>query len=642
MKVYRHHASEITASPLIHTTGDTKTLILCSGNVSNGASQSAQPLAKAQRAVAQAVVAVLPGTEAALLDWLSKIGGQQSKDSSISELAFADLGGTSLLAVEAAWVVSKNVVQTQAGQVTVPTHLAPLKADDFICNTLEEVALTLKTSFQTKLGAADAVNSAKESSADSAAGRTAPEKPSREFPGRFGDLSLPLPMVTPSTKLVSVRTSSADRKRRFSCEGRTEVKELRQFLSISRAGAGLNHSKACFGVTMASADRERVVIATKVELRVGWSSCLTKCIDATPLVVIPFKARVLSDRQKKGRSKENGNSSDWPHETVYCECLCRPMSKGGQLAFASATGTKEANLGKETLVSSFYTPNHQSGEGTIYIGSHSGEFQAFDLNTGKRKWSFKASGRIESGAACSDDGSTVFFGCHDRKLYAIDCNTGTVAWSFETGDAIKCTPVCVPEITYFDSDEGLKGQKKQATIQGAVLVGSHDGILRSVCQTDGGLLWSVDCGGALFASPAYGSSSHTVYGATTRGRVIAVDCRVVGTLSTETKDAASFVDGRLGSRDIAAKQPLLLWEHQLPAPCFSTPSICSTTGNLVLGCVDGALYCFSSVGDQLWVSREGRKAVFSSPCILPPLSKKVDAEENGIAGPHVIWGCHDG
>ena len=551
----------------------------------------------ATEAVANAVTAVLPDSRAAVAEWLKRgvenLGSQQS-------LAFTEMGGTSLLAVEAAWRASRAVVIPATPSPQASSTL--LAAADFLRGTLSEVASTLHRRMQS--ATSEQATKPLDKSPVAAHGRARPHQSASPNTGSSRTFS-----AKESTLPADATSGSGyplpGRKRRR--ESRVENRRPWSFLAIGRAGAGLRHSLACLGVLGHSAEDRDAVVAS-VGFQILWRSSLSKCIDATPLVVVPeHRVRPLPlEPEKKSSSIAS----------IACLCDVDPGTPVGPTAEAGMQGTRDA------------TGGHR--DGTVYIGSHSGELKALDLVTGELKWSFVAGDRLESGAACSDDGSTVFVGCHDRKLYALDRHEGTLSWSLATGDVVKCTPVCVPSRDVHNAVDG------QAT--GTVLIGSYDGILRCLSQTDGKTHWVFDCGGALFASPTHDADARVIYAATTKGRLVALDSATLTPASTTCESVASA--GTTGANG-AEHRPALLWEQTLPAPCFSSPAMCD--GVLVVGCVDGGLFCFSSSGERLWVSRQAAKPVFSSPCLLPYRSKW----ETGCTGgkytePHVVWGCHDG
>lgn len=609
----------------------------------------------AREAVAKGVIAVLPEAQAAVSAWLANRGQPPSASDDLTNTTFEGLGGTSLLAVEAAWLASRHVERRNGPGTAVSAPASVLGADDLLRGTLEDAASTLKDIVDAEMWVAE---SAPASVTVGAASELVP-------PGVSHDES-----QSPSSRLVGVTKSGSAPS--FGLKRRQELVEPPSLWTIGRAGAGLHHTPECLGPALdGSIEIHSGRLAKVVELRVRWHSCLTKCVDASPLVVVakPTTSPSVDGWQKKRRFRTGSNTVDEVGiQTAPPGCLCQslPPCQTPPSNTSSPDGTPVSGaLGEGVLsdcVPREFVGEFGEQEGTVYIGSHSGEFKALNLATGHLEWSFTAGGRIESGAACSPDGSTVFVGCHDRCLYAINRNAGTVMWTFETRDAIKCTPVCVAGMRrcYSSGDkEGVLDKRLLSSVSGGeVLIGSHDGVMRCLSQTGGELLWSFDCRGALFASPAHDEKAGIVYAATTKGRVIAIHlCATTGSTRTGDRDSTSceksFHDTDLErSRGDATaemgteirRQPAALWDRQLPAPCFSTPAVCSATAELVLGCVDAGLYCLSSAtGDQLWVCWQGRSPVFSSPCLLPFWSGTAEAGDRDQGqGPHILWGCHDG
>lgn len=580
-------------------------------------------LASAREAIARGVVAVLPHARDYFAPWLanSEPGVQQGSG---LHLTFSGLGGTSLLAVEAAWRAWRSVAWRDT--LSPPPRPSVLTADDLLRGTLEEAAAALHRLVR----AAKRVSLETATEAAAAGLATTYAEPRKSIVDLVNAASqIPGEPGAPVPPLTHFPSTGRKRPRREMGKG-DQVLQSRPFLAVHRAGAGFRHSSACLGETPSVTGVGKGVEGAKVELSIRWSSCFSKCIDATPLLVIPKCTRGMTDRPK---TEPPGKTGGIAEEQVSPECCCLGLADD---AGGSIVGETETRLSRG--------PQDSAAQevGTVYIGSHSGEFKALNLATGKCDWSFTAGGRIESGAACSFNGSMVFIGCHDRHLYALNRSTGTLSWSFETGDTIKCTPLCMPMVPYSDLAEGTA--RKERLDYGMVLVGSHDGILRSLREADGDLGWSFDCGGALFASPVRDVDARVVYAATTKGRIVALDTSLLVSTETMANATCSATNAtvqheRNGS---SPKHPTLLWEMHLPAPCFSTPVVCDANGYVVLGCVDGGLYCLSSNGEQVWVCGRGNKPVFSSPCLLPPMHKETRGGDSNGGRMQVIWGCHDG
>lgn len=593
--------------------------------------------ATARNAIAQAVAAVLPNVQSPVTAWLARSGVTPGEDRDFSNLTFEGLGGTSLLAVEAAWRASNQAVRVGAGPATEPIPPScQLTAQDFLRGTLEEAAVILDGVLQTaSLGSVRTKTVSREAATGSTVGIAATDESLDDCPAAVaGPISAaPLVLSTPATAFPL--SSPRRRKRRYDELGNNkELTRSRPFFAVGRAGAGFRHTPACLGEVDDTCTRKsRGEDKPRVELEVRWSSCLSKCIDATPLVVLPKPTMSAVGCVRKGCTDETSGVTDEASIQVTApECLC------GADFPSDAVGSKARKMheGRSPDCGSPPASSTPYQQGSVYIGSHSGEFQSLNLFTGELEWSFTARGRIESGAACSLDGRNVFIGCHDGRLYAIDRRSGTLSWSFETGDAIKCTPVCMHSGL---SDVSMTEKVLQED-EGTVLVGSHDGILRSLGETDGQIRWSFDCSGALFASVAHDSAARVVYAATTKGRVVALDHLALVLVSVEAAGSADDTASNHRLRGVSPKQPTIVWDIHLPAPCFSTPAVCDTSGNVVLGCVDGGLYCLSSAGEQMWVCHR-EKPVFSSPCLLPCLPKE-PGDFKDHSGTQIVWGCHDG
>ncbi|CAM9529879.1 unnamed protein product [Scytosiphon promiscuus] len=583
--------------------------------------------ARARKAVAQAVAAVLPNAQACIAAWLSQTREGAGEGGKFSGLTFEEMGGTSLLAVEAAWRTSNNAVLVGMGPAT--ESLPPscrLTAEDFLGGTLDDTVSILDGILHTTSSAAVGKGTVPGKAINgSIFGTATTDDDPENCSAALGGPVSPSPLASSAAATALPGASPARRKRRFEETGnRYELVRSRSFFAAGRAGSGFRHTLACLGVDDTGIGQSRGVQKPRVELEIRWSSCMSKCIDATPLVFLPKPSRTVVDPVRSGYTDETpGVTEKASTQSTAPECFCGSN-------FPSDARASKVRKGKECGSSARRNPSASPTacqQGSVYIGSHSGEFQALDLLTGKLEWSFTAGGRIESGAACSLDGRNVFVGCHDGRLYAIDRCSGILSWSFETADAIKCTPVCVPS---GPSNVLVTGEVLPED-EGTVLVGSHDGILRSLRETDGRLLWSFDCSGTLFASVAHDSAARVIYAATTKGRVVALDSGRLVSGGVEAVGSA----GNSGSN-----QPTIVWDTHLPAPCFSTPAVCDASGNVVLGCVDGGLYCLSSAGEQIWVCRR-EKPVFSSPCLLPSLSKEPGGNRDH-GGTQIVWGCHDG
>jgi len=167
---------------------------------------------------------------------------------------------------------------------------------------------------------------------------------------------------------------------------------------------------------------------TTYSLQLRWKCFLTKCLDASPLVI--------AFAQNEEREKEKEQEKE-----------------------------KEKEL-----------DGKNRGDGVrlvTYIGSHFRQFQAVDMETGEILWQQTIGGRIESSATASRSGEgatnsfpiisidpylypvEVIVGGYDHFLHVFSSRDGRPLWKFETGDEVKSSPA---------TDE----------ITGYVWFGSHD------------------------------------------------------------------------------------------------------------------------------------------------------------------------
>lgn len=589
-----------------------------------------------RRSIARAINSVLPDSLPKTTEWIARSPSATTHESEAptrSNLSFTDLGGTSLMAVEAAWLTSRFLVGENNSISSDPL----LEGADFLSGTLDDIALVASNNVRKKSNPNAVRLEATSESSDVGA---------RRADSRTWSASPQLPILSPRGSPISPsstvcrvgeETSRGVKRRLEEQESRrldsVKVRQSPQFVAVGRAGTGTLHCAECLAASAKFPITKHAAVVEHVAFRTRWSTCLTKCIDATPLVILP---RTYSPHSWADAPSERTPKSVEVSTSRTCCGLVRPSKPtargGAQLLIEGGTGHAIENA-----------PNIPAN-GMVFIGSHSGKFSALSLDTGESQWALTVGGRIESGACCSSDGSLVYVGCHDRYLRAVCRRTGSVRWSHETGEVIKCTPVSVSaddqDLPSPTCDPGMADMRVTSPGVGAVLVGSHDGFLRCLRQVDGELLWSFDCGGALFASPAHDSKARVVYASTTKGRLLAI----ARSLASKDRDSITGDDllhcaAEHKSGKCIAGPPFILWEQHLPSPCFSSPAVCASTGALVMGCVDGKMYCFSADGDRLWVCADGEKPIFSSPCLLPTLPGE---GEGAGKGPDLVWGCHDG
>jgi outer membrane protein assembly factor BamB/predicted Ser/Thr protein kinase len=112
---------------------------------------------------------------------------------------------------------------------------------------------------------------------------------------------------------------------------------------------------------------------------------------------------------------------------------------------------------------------------------------------------FAIGGQMFAPPALSDD--TLFLGTEDGTLYACDLQTGERKWTFKAGDKLTASPV---------------------VDRNRVYIGSWDHYIYALDSKDGGrVIWKVDTGGCVFATPVL--QDGTLYACTREGNVFAID-----------------------------------------------------------------------------------------------------------------------
>ena len=90
-------------------------------------------------------------------------------------------------------------------------------------------------------------------------------------------------------------------------------------------------------------------------------------------------------------------------------------------------------------------------DGTVYVGSDSGQLFALDLATGTKKWSAKIGSRVRSAPAVA--GGIVVCGADDGVMRAFAAADGKPKWEFRTGGPILASPTVVGERVVFGSSD---------------------------------------------------------------------------------------------------------------------------------------------------------------------------------------------
>jgi outer membrane protein assembly factor BamB len=131
----------------------------------------------------------------------------------------------------------------------------------------------------------------------------------------------------------------------------------------------------------------------------------------------------------------------------------------------------------------------------VYVGGDSGWFYAYD-GQGHLRWSFFAGGAARGihGSAAVDQ-TSVTFGAYNGRLYRLDKRTGALIWAIDLGDALGASPALFEDAVYVN-----------------VEINMPNGYLAKLSRTDGSLQWmSAAYGEQSHSSPAIDAASRTLF-----------------------------------------------------------------------------------------------------------------------------------
>jgi outer membrane protein assembly factor BamB len=269
-------------------------------------------------------------------------------------------------------------------------------------------------------------------------------------------------------------------------------------------------------------------------------------------------------------------------------------------------------------------------DGTVYVGSQSGELIALDLQRGAVRWKYRAKEPIGESSPCVGNG-VVYVGDLSGTLHAINARDGNGFWTYKTGGEIKSSPVLVEDKVLVGSyDEHLyclsarKGEliwrfKSEGPVHctagvlgGMTYISGCDETFRAIQISDGKEIFKVASGGYTGASPAL--MAQAAYFGTFNNEVLKMDLRARGVVwryqhperQFPFYSSAAVVENQVivGGRDklihcLNAKTGKPLWTFATRARVESSPAV---AGNRVyVGSNDGRFYVLNLAnGAKLW------------------------------------------
>jgi len=100
-----------------------------------------------------------------------------------------------------------------------------------------------------------------------------------------------------------------------------------------------------------------------------------------------------------------------------------------------------------------YMSSAALADDVIVLGGRDKFLRALDKKTGKQRWEFHTSGRIDSSPVLVGD--RIFVGSADGNLYEVEVKTGRVRWHYEAGAPISASPAVAASMLVVGTEDGL-------------------------------------------------------------------------------------------------------------------------------------------------------------------------------------------
>lgn len=368
----------------------------------------------------------------------------------------------------------------------------------------------------------------------------------------------------------------------------------------------LGKSKDSTCVEKVCEDGTSMIGTETMELRVRWSADTGKCVDASPLVVVP--------------------AVDKSSATVYIGSHSHRMMAidlySGKVKWEQLLGDRIESSACVSKCGSF-----------IVVGCYNGLIYVLKSNNGEKHWMFTTEDAVKSSATLDPTTGFLYFGSHDQHAYALDIYEKKCVWKLKCGGTIFSSPCLnlTPYHLYVATLGGLLLAVNPATGNtvwkhccGKPLFSSPRCCLQYVCIgcVDGNLLcfthfgeqvWQFSTSEPIFSSPCpstseqeifFGSHDCFIYCCTMKGHLqwkFETTSRVYSTpfafhnkYSNEMLLAAASTDGKLWI--LESKSGQLQSIYELPGEVFSSPVVWESM--LIIGCRNNYVYCLDLLGSN--------------------------------------------
>ncbi len=267
-------------------------------------------------------------------------------------------------------------------------------------------------------------------------------------------------------------------------------------------------------------------------------------------------------------------------------------------------------------------------DGKIYVGDIDGRFHCVDASTGKGLWGYESQGEIDSGANFFDD--KVLFGSQDATLYCLEAATGKEVWKHQISDQIRCFPTIVDNRCFVAGCDGelhvisLKDGESLGTVriesptgctpavQGDMLYfGTEGETFLAIDWKKQELVWSYRHPQRRFAYRSSAAVTKDVIVVGNRGKMLlgldpatgnqlwvhntktGIDSSPVITTPTNYPGGIAYFGTSRGQLlGVNVKDGSQVWEYDAGGGFEASPAIASE--RMVIGSVDGVLYCFGA------------------------------------------------
>jgi serine/threonine protein kinase len=216
-------------------------------------------------------------------------------------------------------------------------------------------------------------------------------------------------------------------------------------------------------------------------------------------------------------------------------------------------------------------------------------------------WSLKTGDEVRSSASIA--GGAVYVGSYDGYLYAVDETDGTVRWRFRAQRGVVSRPVPIAEMVIFGSEDRSVYAVSRQTGRSIWSFRTNMAVRSSALVDDKSCFVGSDDGFLYRIERAKGTAGwrYRTWGPVRSTACAAGDQIVVGS-----------DDGYLYS--VHRETGQLVWRHSIGSPVMSSPQVAH--GVIVVGASDGVVRGFSEAEGKLLWSHPTAKTVIASPIIV--------------------------